>query len=353
GNPFFVEEVYRHLVEEGKVFDAAGQFRTDIKIDEFDVPENVRLVINRRLERLDENEKRALAAAAVIGRSFSFQLLAAVSQIGMDELFNLIDKAQQMGIIVPSSEGPERPFTFTHELVRQTLLAGISAPRRQRLHASVAEAIERLNPDAVKERAGEITDHLLKAGSFADRQKLVRWLTLAGKRALKTAAFGEARRNFQSALSHKGAVDPRQRADLLASFAMAERGLDQWDATIAHLREVLEIYINLDDREMIGRSFTELAAASIWAGRFQEATETARRGLTYLPAEVSADRARLFATLAQALAAAGVYQPAHEALREALNIASELSDSKLEAGLLGVRSIIDIQFFRLRETATG
>ena len=54
GYPFFVEEVYRHLIEEGKVFDAAGQFRTDIKIDEIDVPENVRLIIGRRLERLDE-----------------------------------------------------------------------------------------------------------------------------------------------------------------------------------------------------------------------------------------------------------------------------------------------------------
>ncbi len=257
-----------------------------------------------------------------------------------------------MGIIIPSSEGPERPFTFRHELVRQTLLADISVPRRQRLHASVVEAIERLNPDAVDERVGEITEHLLKAGSFVDRQKLVRWLTLAGRGALKAAAFEEARRNFQSALSHTGTVEARERAGLLASLAMAERGLDQWDAAIAHLHKVLEIYINLDDRKMVGRSFIELAAASIWAGRFQEATETGRRGLTYLQAEVSADRARLLATLALALAAAGVYQPADEALREALNIASQLSDPKLEAALLGVRPIINIQFFRLRETVT-
>jgi tetratricopeptide (TPR) repeat protein len=133
---------------------------------------------------------------------------------------------------------------------------------------------------------------------------------------------------------------------------MAERGLDQWDAAITHLRESLEIYINLDDRRMIGRSFTELAAASIWAGRFQEAIESARRGLTHLKEDVSADRARLLATLAQAYATAGVYQPAEDALREALNIASQLSDAKLEARLLGVRSIIDIQFFRLRDTVT-
>ena len=139
GNPFFVEEVYRHLIEEGKIFDAAGQFRTDIEIDESDVPENVRLVIGRRLERLDEHEKQVLSAAAVIGRSFSFQLLAGISQIDVDELFTVIEKAQEMGIIVPSSEGPERPFTFAHELVRQTLLAGISSPRRQHLHARVAD----------------------------------------------------------------------------------------------------------------------------------------------------------------------------------------------------------------------
>src|ERR1700730_4255132 len=103
GNPYFVHEVYRHLVEEGKLFDAAGQFRTDVEIDEIDVPENARLIIGRRLERLDENEKRTLTAAAVIGRSFSFKLLTAICGIDVDELLTIIEKAQKMGIIVASS----------------------------------------------------------------------------------------------------------------------------------------------------------------------------------------------------------------------------------------------------------
>jgi tetratricopeptide (TPR) repeat protein len=350
GYPFFVEEVYRHLAEDGKVFDEAGQFRKDIKIDEIDIPDNVRLIISRRLERLDENERRALAAAAVIGRSFSFRLLTEVSQTDVDELFTVIEKAQQMGIIIPSSEGPERPFTFTHELVRQMLLAGISAPRRQRMHARVADAIELVYPGAISERAGEIADHLLKAGSFADGRRVVRYLTLAGKTALGAAAFQEARRIFQSALSHQGTGDPGERAHLLASLAMAERGLDQWRAVLANLREALEIYIKLDDREMVGRSFTKLTGALIGAGRFQQAIETARRGLAYFQADVSAHRVPILAPLAQALAATGEYEPAHEALREALNIASQLSDPKIEAGLLGARSIVNFQFFRLRET---
>jgi tetratricopeptide (TPR) repeat protein len=351
GNPFFVEELYRHLVEEGKVFDTAGQFRTDITIDEIDVPENVRLIIGRRLERLDENEKRALAAAAVIGRSFSFRLLTVISQIDIDELFTVIEKAQQMGIIVPSSEGPEKPFTFAHELVRQTLLAGISAPRTQQLHAAVADAIELVYPSAVNEHAGVITDHLLKAGSFADNRRLVRCLTQAGKNSLAAAAFEEARRSFHSALSYQAVIDPRERADLLASLAMAELSLEQWDAALADLGTVVEIYTNLGDREMIGRSFTDLTDALGLAGRFQEASETALRGLVNLSAEVTVQRARLLGALGQARAADGEYEPANEALREALSIASQLSDSKLVAELLGARSIINFHFFRLKDAA--
>ena len=132
---------------------------------------------------------------------------------------------------------------------------------------------------------------------------------------------------------------------------MAERGLDRWDAAVANLREALEIYINLDDREMIGRSFTELTDAFIWAGRFQEATETARRGLAYLEADVSADRARLLAALGRPAQPPEAIEPAHEALREALNIASQLSDPKLEARVLGARSTVNLHFFRLREAA--
>ncbi len=351
GNPFFVEEVHRHLTEEGKLLDAGGQFRTDIEIDEIDVPENVRLIIGRRLKRLNEEEKRVLAAAAVIGRSFSFQLLSATSLIDVDELFTVVEKAQQMGIIIPSAEGAEKPFTFGHELVRQTLLTGISAPRQQQLHARVAAALELVYPAAVHECAAEIADHLLKARSFADAQTLVRWLTLAGKGALEVAAFEEARRNFRSALSHQTTTDIRERADLLANLAIAERSLGLWDATLADLREVLDIYINLGDREMIGRNFNELTDTLKLADRFHEAMQTAQRGLDYLNADVNADRAYLLAAVGQAHASVGHYEPAHKALREGLDIASELSDSMLQARLLGARSIVNFHFFRLEEAA--
>ena len=351
GNPFFVEELYRHLLEEGKLFDAAGQFRTDANVEQIDVPENVRLIIGRRLERFDENEKRVLAAAAVIGRSFSFQLLNEISQIEVDELFTVIEKAQQMEIIVPSAEGPEKPFTFAHELVRQTLIAEISIARRQQLHAKVAAALESLDPTLAREQAREISDHLVKAGSFADGRKLVRYLTIGGKRALDAAAFGEARQSFRSALSETNALEPQERSELLVSLAIAERGLDHWDTAVANLREALEICFKLGDRKTITLIVNELTDALFWVGLSQEAIATAQRGLNYFGAEISAERARLFATIgwAQAHKSARDYERAEEAMRHALNIASQLSDPKLEAELLGVRSEINIEFSRLRE----
>jgi tetratricopeptide (TPR) repeat protein len=107
----------------------------------------------------------------------------------------------------------------------------------------------------------------------------------------------------------------------------------------------------MGDQEMAGRTFTRLTGALIAAGRFEEAIETAHRGLAYLPADISAGRGRLLAGLAQALAGTGVYEPAHEALLEGLNIASQLSDPTLEARLLGVRSAMNFRHFRMREAA--
>jgi len=121
---------------------------------------------------------------------------------------------------------------------------------------------------------------------------------------------------------------------------------------VANLREALEIYMSLGDLDTIVRTVRELTEALFLRGSYQEAIETARRGLIYFQADISADRARLLAALGWAHATAGDYDPAQEALREASKIASQLSDPKLEASLLGVRSIINFRFLRLHETVT-
>jgi tetratricopeptide (TPR) repeat protein len=350
GNPFFVGEVYKHFVEEGKIFDVAGQFRADLTIDEVDVPRNVRLVLGRRLKRLGEQARQVLGAAAVIGRSFSFQLLEALlEQVDVDDLLTAIEEAQRMELIVSSSEGPEAPFTFAHELIRQTLLSDISLPRRQRLHVNVANVIERLSVSAVNDRAAEIAHHLVQAGSAADGRRVVHYLALAGKGALQAAAYEEALRHFESALSHREAIDSRQQAELLSHLAMTERSLGQWDEALAHWREALDIYISLGDRELIGSVSFEIVESLIWAGRYREAAQIADRGLAQLAGEVSPNRAHLLAAVGLINTAEGVHGPARDAFQEAVALAERLSDQKLLARILGYRSRHNFVFLQLQE----
>src|SRR5208283_2131025 len=99
GNPFFVEELFRHLVERGKLIDAAGQFREDLILGEIDVPQSLRLVIGRRLARLSEDARKILAPAAVIGRSFTFELLEASSNTNADSLLDHVEEAEKAGLI--------------------------------------------------------------------------------------------------------------------------------------------------------------------------------------------------------------------------------------------------------------
>jgi predicted ATPase len=144
GNPFFIEELFQHLVERGKLTDPNGDFRAALDLTEIDVPQSLRIVIGRRLARLNQNTQKVLGAAAVIGRSFTFELLEASTRADADSLLDCLDEAERTGLISSTLQYPEARFKFAHELIRQAVLAGLSAALRQRLHLNVADAIERL-----------------------------------------------------------------------------------------------------------------------------------------------------------------------------------------------------------------
>jgi predicted ATPase len=134
GNPFFVEEMFLHLHQAGKLFDDTGQWLSGIAIGETEVPRGVQRVIGRRLERLSVETRRILATAAVIGRTFTFDLLSTVSGGGDDAIFDALEHAQPMGLIsgrrYPRRGVRVRPRAVPSEPARRIVAASAAAAPR-------------------------------------------------------------------------------------------------------------------------------------------------------------------------------------------------------------------------------
>jgi len=337
GNPFFVEEVYRHLSEQGKLFDAEARWRSDLRVSELDVPEGVRLVVGQRLERLNEEYRRALAAAAVIGRAFSFELLETLGEVEADTLLDAVDEGERSHLISSVPDGREARFTFAHELIRQTLVSSLSLPRRQRLHLRVAEAIERVYARTLEEHAGDLAYHLYQAGTAAEPEKTAHYLALAGERAFGAAAFEDALRHYENALSLLPADDRRGRADLLFKRGLALRSLGRWEEALADWRQALDIYEELGDAERVGRMCIDMCYQLAWGARFEESLEIGRRGLAALGEGVSAERCRLLGNVGRTLSVSGQYAAANSMITQAVEMAEQLGDQRLLGEILNYK----------------
>ena len=268
GNPFFVEEVFQHLADERKLFDAQGRWRLDLRLEELDVPEGVRLVIERRIERLSEQGRRVLTAAAVAERVFDLDLLEAIGEAEGDRLVSAIEEAEGARLIIPTSGGLEARWGFANELFRQTLVSSLSSFRRRRLHVRIADALGRVYANALEKRAADLAHHLYQAGAAADPSKTVRYLKLAGDHACTIYANEDVARHYQWALETLGAgqdlgVDPlelrEQLSDLLAPMGRRNEVLQHYESLLASHRAT-------DDRPAQARLHRKIGALHWDAG---------------------------------------------------------------------------------------
>ena len=267
GNPFFVEEVFQHLKEEGRLFDAAGEWRTDMRVETLEVPESVRLVIGRRLERLGEQSRRVLTTAAVIGRSFSLPLLESLDGAGReDEVLVAIEEAEKAHLVAAQRAGRETRYLFAHELIRQTLADALSMPRRQRLHGRIATAIEHVYAASLDKHAPAMAHHLYQAGTAADPEKTTKYLVSASDEARAASAPEDALRCLDQALSLWDDERDARVADLHDRRGRVLRSLGRPDEAIKALQRAVECWDPVRDAHSLVQTTVELALAHIWQG---------------------------------------------------------------------------------------
>jgi adenylate cyclase len=199
GNPFFVVELFRHLQDEGRLFDARQQWARDLDFDDVALPHTVRAVLERRIQRLSPETQVILRDAAVIGRQFEPELLEEIAEIDGDRLVAALDEAEQAGILKGPSGRREVSWRFAHELLRHALAGTIPLLRRQRLHLRIADAMARLDQASSAYTSG-IAHHLYCAGRLADPVRTARALMTAGDAAHGVYATDEALQHYRRAL---------------------------------------------------------------------------------------------------------------------------------------------------------
>ena len=351
GNPFFIEEVFQHLEEEGKLRDAAGKWRRDLNMQELDVPEGVRLVIGRRLERVDKQAREVLTTAALIGRGFSFDLLEALGQTDPETLLNAMEEAERLNLITPvASASREDRFTFAHQLLRQTLVSGLSHLRRRRLHLRIAEAIETVYAGDLERQASALAHHLYQAGAAADSEKTLHYLVLAGKQAMKAAAPEDALRHFDEALALVSEDDRARRAELLFRRGWTRRSVGRWDDGLEDWLEALPLYEALGDTRAAVRICRGVCAHYLWTRQIEEAAELSERGLDIVGTDASAGRSRFLAIAGLNQGGAGNYAPGDTMLTEAVAMAEELGSEPVLGEALANRTAFYYYYDEYRES---
>ena len=242
GNPFFTEELFRHLRDNGRLFDDEGQWRSGFEIGDTEVPQGVRLILDRRLDQLGSEHRKMLASAAVIGRTFTFDTLAAVSNADEDDLFDALEAAERSHLIEELPADHPADYLFVQEQIRQTLVGELSLARRQRVHLRIADAIgQRSSASPV-----ELAHHLVSAGSVAPLERTVAALVGAAEQNLAALAFEDALRHLDKAVALVGDGDGR--FELSRTQARALRGAGRVDDALAVLDGELALTDDPDER---------------------------------------------------------------------------------------------------------
>ena len=229
GNPLFVQEVLRYLVEEGLVSREGGRWSPtgDLSMEGLvgRIPEGLREVIGKRLSRLSDECNRLLAVASVIGREFPMAVLQRVAQVSDEELDASLEEARSAVVIEErSSIVGTVNYWFAHAFFRQTMYEEIIAPRRVRLHHQVARALEEQYPARLEEHAAELAEHFSHSSDPSALAKAIEYGKMAAHRATAVYAYGEGVGHLERCLQVQEVLDPddkEKRCGLLLALGEA------------------------------------------------------------------------------------------------------------------------------------
>ena len=283
GNPFFLEETVRTLVETKALAGERGQYRLTQQVQAIQIPATVQAVLAARIDRLPSEDKHLLQVASVIGKDVPLALLQTIAELPEAALRGALDRLQAAEFVYETGLFPDLEYTFKHALTQEVAYGGLLQERRRELHAQIVGALERLHADRLGEQIERLAHHAVQ-GEL--REKAAEYLRQAGQKAAARSALSDARVWFEQALvvleglpETKATLEPNfeirlELRHMLFQLGEVRRGLE-------HLREAEALAERLNDDHRRGRVCAALIHLHSMLGELDEALAAGNRALEF------------------------------------------------------------------------
>jgi tetratricopeptide (TPR) repeat protein len=281
GNPFFLEESVRTLVESGVLLGTPGAYRLARAVPSMQVPATVQAVLAARIDRRPPEEKRLLQTAAVLGMEVPLPLLQAIAEVPEEALHRGLAHLQAAEFLYETRLFPEHAYTFKHALTHEVAYSSLLLERRQVLHARIVEALEAFAGDRVAEEVERLAHHAVRGEAWA---KALAYCRQAGEKTLARSAHRQAVGYFEQALSALLHL-PETRdtitlaIDLRLALRTALRPLGDFGRILTYLHEAEALAVALDDPRRLAQVSLFLAVHFRLMGAYDQAIAAAQRAL--------------------------------------------------------------------------
>jgi tetratricopeptide (TPR) repeat protein len=268
GNPFFLEESVRTLVETKVLVGERSKYRLSGSLEITRVPATVHAVLAARIDRLSIEEKRLLQSAAVIGKDVPFALLQAIAELSEEQLRRELGRLQAAEFVYETRLFPDLEYTFKHALTHEVAYGSVLQERRRTIHASIAEAIERLYSDRLSEQVELLAHHAFHGALWA---KAVSYLQKAGAKAADRSAHREAVSYFDQALDAlehlpESRQTIEQAIDIRIEMRSSLQPLGEQVKILERMREAEVLAESLNEQWRLGQVSAYLSGYFIQAG---------------------------------------------------------------------------------------
>jgi class 3 adenylate cyclase/tetratricopeptide (TPR) repeat protein len=281
GNPFFMEETIRTLVETKALVGERGRYRLTQPLQAIQVPPTVQAVLAARIDRLPPDDKRLLQVASVVGEDVPWLLLQAIAEIPDEALRRGLDHLQATEFLYETGLFPDLEYSFKHALTHEVTYGGLLQERRRELHTRIVDSIETLHQDRLGEHIERLAHHAVR-GEL--REKAVDYLRQAGSKAAARSALLDAKAWFEQALSVletlPGSASTLEQAfDIRVELRSVLGQLGEPRRILERLREAETLAEQLNDDRRRGRVCAFMTTAHSLLGELEAALGAGTRAL--------------------------------------------------------------------------